>query len=215
MKFFLKRCLCCGSASADVLCEGCERELELVDRKGCPCCGRPLYGLSGRCWACRDLDTAVAEIRARFWYRGLAKLLFQYYKFHRGWELTAYWIRSLRVLLDDPQAVLVPIPPSRSGLRERGWDPVETLWRGLCRRPFRGLRLLERQDGTEQKTLTRSERKRNLQGRFTLRRGVLVPTFVVLVDDTVTTGATLDECARLLLSAGCRSVKGISLTLAP
>lgn len=154
----------------------------------------------------------LQSIHAPFRYEGLAKQLFQRYKFHRGWGLTRLWIESLRPYLDSDW-VLVPIPPKRRNLRRRGWDPVGHLWERLRAEGVPGSRLFEPETGVEQKTLGRSDRKwEGAEPRVVARS---LPARVLLLDDTVTTGATLNRYARALLDRGALAVRGLALTLAP
>ncbi|MCX7025813.1 MAG: phosphoribosyltransferase family protein [Spirochaetes bacterium] len=105
-----------------------------------------------------------------------------------------------------PGATVVPVPPRAAAVRERGWDPVLRLCTtmkhsGLDVRP-----LLVRENGVAQKTLDYAHRLTNMTGMVSLRQGPSVPLALVLVDDVMTTGATLSECARVLKEAGARSV---------
>ncbi len=105
-----------------------------------------------------------------------------------------------------PPLVLVPVPSSRASVRDRGHDPTARLAvaaadvLGLPVR--RGLRQARRV--RDQAGLTASERAANLSGALVVRPGRLPPgTAVVLIDDVLTTGASLSEAARAVRAAGC------------
>ncbi|MCR2801678.1 phosphoribosyltransferase family protein [Microbacterium sp. zg-Y818] len=100
---------------------------------------------------------------------------------------------------DSPVAV-VPVPASRASVRRRGYRPVELIARRCGVHPHRLLQVARAT--RDQRGLTREARSANVAGSMTLRAVVDLP--VVLVDDVVTTGATLAEAARVLRAGGMR-----------
>lgn len=119
-------------------------------------------------------------------------------------------LRSL-VNLTGP-ATLVPVPVHRDRLRERGYDQAELLVRALA--PLVGLGwapLLQRtKPTTKQHRLDRAARLANLRGAFAVAGGECLPA-VVLVDDIITTTATLEACASVLRDAGVPEVYGFAV----
>lgn len=113
-----------------------------------------------------------------------------------GAALAAAWPAAL-------DGVPVTVPPSRASLRRRGFVPAELLARRAGWHPVSALRV--RAATADQRTLGREERAANLSGAFVARRRAvrrLGGAPAVLVDDVVTTGATLVEAARALTAAG-------------
>lgn len=112
--------------------------------------------------------------------------------------------------------LLVPVPIHRSRLRERGFDQADDIARACGRRL--GLpvaRALERRHRTTaQHSLGRLERARNLGGVFGVRDGYthqVRGSWIVLIDDVSTTGATLSGCARALLNSGALAVSALTV----
>lgn len=110
-------------------------------------------------------------------------------------------------------ATLVPVPTRMAADRRRGYRPVEVLLRaaGL---PFqRALRVAT--TVRDQRELSRVERVRNTLGAFAVRKTLAEPGPVILVDDVVTTGATLENSAQTLRSAGFTVVASITVLSTP
>jgi ComF family protein len=108
--------------------------------------------------------------------------------------------------------VIVPIPGSRRAYRRRGYDPVRLL---AARAGVGSTRVFApARPHAAQKTLGVAERERNLRGVFRVRRTV-AGRRILLVDDVVTTGATLREAARVLREAGAEVVAAAVVASTP
>ncbi len=130
----------------------------------------------------------------------LARLLFSVYLAN---------IESLRA------AIVVPVPLHRSRQRERGFNQARELARYFCRLAQIPLYsdLLQRARATQiQAGLSRRERRINLRGAFAVsKRDAVKDKSVLLIDDVFTTGATLNECARILKSEGATRINVLTL----
>jgi len=106
-----------------------------------------------------------------------------------------------------PRAICY-VPSSREKVKERGFNPAEILARRVAFILGRPVVDALRDPGgrQDQDRTPGSMRWRNVQGAFSVRRGIILEGPVLLVDDVLTTGATADACSRALLSAGASSV---------
>jgi ComF family protein len=139
---------------------------------------------------------------------------------YSGWTALAVPMAEQMARLNFPEDVtlerdmLVPVPLAAARVRERGYNQSELLARVLGLRwsiPVR--EALVRQRATETQTrLTPGDRLRNVAGAFAtvLERGELAGRHVVLVDDVVTTAATLNACASALHSGGARIISYVT-----
>lgn len=110
-------------------------------------------------------------------------------------------------------AVLIPVPTGRAAYRKRGYRVPELLIR---RAGFRAERVLRQTRRTrDQRELDRDERARNVAGSMRAIGARHAGREVVIVDDVVTTGATIDEAARALRAAGLRPVCAVALAATP
>jgi ComF family protein len=112
--------------------------------------------------------------------------------------------------------VVVPVPAHALRLRERGYNQAELIAKPLARSlglPCRSYLLVRTHPRPDKLRLTLRERWRTVRGAYTIRQGLRVDNLrVLLVDDVLTTGATLDACSRALRKAGAAKV--VALTVA-
>jgi ComF family protein len=140
-----------------------------------------------------------------------------------GHRLGALLARAFEALPEPDSAIVVPVPLHPSRRRQRGFNQAELLARGLVRRlrkEGRGLQLvagsLSRVRATlPQVGLSVSARRENVSGVFSVSRPEQVRNrTVVVIDDVMTTGATLSACAAALKRAGASRVLALSLARA-
>jgi len=128
-------------------------------------------------------------------------------------ERLAEVIRKAGEEFQADAVVPVPLHPDRQ--RERGYNQAELIARPLARRL--GLKLgsyllMRTKPRPAQLVLSRSEHWKSVRGAYATRRGVRVDKLrILLVDDVLTTGATLDACSRVLKKAGAASVLGLTV----
>lgn len=117
------------------------------------------------------------------------------------------------IAVSGRRAVVVPVPVHPARQRERGYNQAHLLAAALARGHGLAIaQVLERRQATErQHRLDRAARLRNLRDAISVRPGVEVPRVAVLVDDILTTSATLEACASVLLGAGAGSVYGFAI----
>jgi ComF family protein len=204
------------------LCVACERRLATEERWLCRDCSialgceaKPMTRLvdddSGRALEvryCLGYTSRVARIIAEMKYGdkpGLARLLVPFIGFAVGELMPA-------------GTAAVPVPVHASKRRERGYNQSRILAEGLAK--MKGFRvrdvLKKRRMTVSQTTLERDRRLSNLVGCFTLRSPMgSPPERALLVDDVVTTGATLRECAWALRAAGTKEVTACAVAASP
>ncbi len=163
------------------------------------------------CGECLQRPPPVQATRAAFVYGAPLDHLLPRFKFHRdlaaGRLLSQLMVESL-AQADRPDA-LVPIPLHRKRLRARGYDQALELARPVSRAlriPLLRDVLVRARHTAPQSRLDAVQRRRNLRKAFVVGPGVTVPAHVVLIDDVMTTGATLHAAAHALRRAGVARV---------
>ncbi len=113
---------------------------------------------------------------------------------------------------------VAPVPQHATRLRERGYNQAELIARPLARMvgvPYRAFLLVRSKPRPEKLKLTVRERWRTVRGAYDIREGARVDNLrVLLVDDVLTTGATLDACSRALRHAGAAKVTALTVARA-
>ncbi len=211
-------CLGCGK-SGEYLCTGCQVSLPRIVEERCPGCHRT----STRGATCLDCvgQIPLAGIYAALDYRHpLTTRVIHTYKYRFVESLAAPLADILITRIHNDElplpTLILPVPLHTTRLRWRNFNQAELIARHLATTLTPGLPLplstehLIRTRATlpQAKTKNKKERLENLSGAFAVS-GDLTGASVWLVDDVATTNATLIECARVLRSAGAKSVYGV------
>lgn len=218
--FYPPICEGCGASveAAEYLCAECQARAPRILSPFCQKCAEPFPGAITGPFACGNcanqtlhFDAAVAGYRAR----GVVRRLIHEFKYQQRIYLRHIVGDWLAAVLDDPRIdparfdVIIPVPLHPAKQRERGFNQAALLARSMSVRTALPVDLaLERVRFTKTQTaFDRAERMENLHNAFRLRRSRDVQDLrVLLVDDVLTTGSTLSECARVLKGAGASYV---------
>ena len=215
------RCLLCGAAGADGidLCADCAAELPR-NRSCCMRCALPLATPAQLCGECQRRAPPWDAAWAPFRYGWPLDRLESRYKFAAdlaaGRVLSTLWRRE-PCPIELPQ-LLLTVPLHRSRLRRRGYNQALELARPLARSlgvPLRHAALQRVRQTEAQTELDALSRRRNVRGAFALRADITLPAHVAILDDVMTTGATVAECARVLKRVGVQRVDVWALARAP
>ena len=218
--FYPAACVVCSREveRTEYLCESCRQRAPRITAPFCEKCSEPFPGAITQTFSCANcehrtlhFDCAVAAYRSR----GLVRKLVHEFKYghhrHLRYPLAAW----LGETLNDHRIrgrqfdLLVPVPLHPARERERGFNQAALLAELLAEKTALPVRpLLERiRYTTTQTAYDRSERMENLRDAFRLRKNRDVRGLrVLLIDDVLTTGSTLSECARVLKRGGALSV---------
>lgn len=213
-------CTICGGnvRGGEYLCNVCEAKAIRIIAPFCDKCSEPFEGSITSAFTCANcarrtlyFDAAVAAYRGR----GIVRIIIHEFKYGRQIHLRHLVARWLLAALDDERLcgrqmdAIVPVPLHPTRQRERGFNQAALIAEALRAQTAIPIKpVLERiRYTTTQTALDRSERMENLHNAFRLRKNADVRGLrVLLIDDVLTTGSTLSECARVLKAAGALSV---------
>ncbi|HYL23024.1 MAG TPA: ComF family protein [Burkholderiales bacterium] len=198
-------CFLCRGAARELLCGACDADLPRLSRPLCPRCA--LESLRGElCGRCLSRAPAYDATQAALAYQFPADALVQALKFRGELALAPLLAALLTERLRSERAdLVVPVPLSTERLRRRGYIQAVEIARHLAGGRLE-VTLCERtRDAPPQMELPYEARQRNVRGAFRCTRPLGGAT-VAVVDDVMTTGATLDEMARTLKGAGAERV---------
>lgn len=219
------RCLSCGAAvdAQGTLCARCWSGLTFLGPPWCRCCGLPfdLESEAGSlCGACIATPPAFDQARAAVAYDDASKRLILGFKHGdrlHGARPFAAWMLRVAETGADGASLVAPVPLHRWRLWRRRYNQSALLaaWIGrLAGVPVVNDLMVRTRPTRSQGGLTRAGRQRNVRGALAIRprRAALVEdAHVVLVDDVLTTGATVGEAARVLRRAGAARVDVLTL----
>lgn len=222
-----------GAEEIGVACGACWSRLPLLPKPWCERCGHPLpppttnrllptanrqQPTSG-CPLCAQLHSGVDRARSVCWIPHAASSPLLAALKYQGWWVVAdamalRMVRAGREVLDGiREPVFVPVPLAAGRWRERGFNQSDLLARGLARRTggeVLGDALVRIRETGSQTQLTPGERLVNVHSAFAVpvpRCAAIRGRSLVLVDDVLTTGATLNACAVALLDGGASHVR--------
>lgn len=217
------------TASRVPVCARCLQSFTRIGRPLCSCCGRPIISAQVEtaptilCRLCRAETYAFSVARSFAAYNSpmvRAILLLK----HEGVAPLGEWMaaRLSELIVDEAQRfaadVIIPVPLHRDRQRERGFNQAELIARPLARRlglPMRVAFLARTKPRPESLQLTRRQRWDTVRGAFAVPEHAKVDKLrILLVDDVMTTGATLDACSRALLHAGAGEITALTVARA-
>jgi ComF family protein len=196
------------------LCDECNSGFLQAKGNKCILCGKPLISEIEMCIPCREGERySYDRLWVIFPYSGKYRKLLTMYKFHKNLSLANLLAERILEVLNDPllkDAVIVPVPPRPGKIKDAGWDQVDYLVKRLAQLSKVSIcRCLKRTKSKIQKSLDRAHRIENLKGRILVC--AKVPKTVLVIDDVITTGSTMEVCSSVLKENGAEKVYGICL----
>lgn len=223
--FFPKTCTGCG-LEGKYLCLDCRRKIKFLEQQHCPVCEqKETWGSC--CPACHNSHLNGAWSALDYNQKLISKLI-KHMKYNGNKEaagiLSQLLIERLQSLInlslfstinkiDFSNPLLIPVPLSRRRFRERGFNQAELIAQSLAEY-FDwelSLKLKRHHKQKTQASLNKQARQKNLNGIFFLEENNFSGRNVFIIDDVITTGTTISECAKTIASANPKSIWGISL----
>lgn len=198
------------------ICPYCWKAVSPYEGPMCLRCGKPLVSdISKTCGECLEDEPAFSYARSFGLYEGVLKRAISLLKFY-GIKRLSRPLSDVMLHLKIPDAdVMIPVPLHEKRLRKREFNQSALIAKYLA--ASQGITvmlncLVKIRDTMPQVGLSSSERRKNIKGAFAINNRPLISgKDIVLVDDVVTTGATVRECSKVLKKAGARDIYVITL----
>lgn len=209
-------CLSCGVELGDdknLFCAECLADLSMINAPHCPGCGGTMDGVLEYCAKCMEFEKRPWDgAFALFNLCGAGQKLVYAFKFYGRPELARPFAALARELLEKEKLdidIIIPVPLHWSRRFTRGYNQSVLFCEELARlTKIKFQPALQRIKRTRQQArLDRDERRQNLSGAFALRPGLdLRDKTILLVDDVMTTGATLSAAAKVFEDSGVKAI---------
>lgn len=220
------RCLKCGKILGDAngLCPECFNEITFIGKPYCHCCGIPLPNQIGHgqmlCGNCLSISKPLFRMcRSAVYYDEFSKPLILNFKFHDHTENAPFLARWMWMGGKDIFAagidVILPIPLHYTRMVKRRYNQSALLAKELskfCMIPTDFEAVVRHRRTKPQVEFSGHERVKNVKDAFSVKYPARVKDkHVLLIDDVMTTGSTLRECAQVILKAGAASVDTLTV----
>ncbi len=197
---------CCGCDKiGSLLCDNCKNNITDETNSVCIVCGRPT-AISNLCNTCKMPYERAWVVGDR---KGILQRLVGLYKFERAKSAHKILAELLMLSLPDlpSDTILVPIPTTSARTRERGYDHILLIVKYMARaKKLKYARLLIRRSNTQQRQSSAAKRRQQAKLAFVVNEKLDPEIPYLLIDDVVTTGATIEFAAKALRDAGAGHV---------
>lgn len=199
------------------VCEKCFLLIKKLRGNICPICSKPLGSLyADKCLECLRYKKRFKQIKQAGIYEGALKELIHLLKFYKKKRIADLLFKFIIDNIEEDYLnwpdVIVPVPLSKKVLNERGFNQTEIIGKKIAQyknKPF--LNVVKKiKETLPQNKLGRNERLKNLNGAFETDVS-FKDKKVLIVDDVYTTGATMNEMAKVILEKGALEVKGLAI----
>lgn len=218
-----KRCISCDAILSKMekevgICRACAPNIKLVGANYCLKCGAPLLEVRDEyCKACKMSHHTFDQNKAVFRYSGGMKNAMYRFKYSNrrcyGKVFAAHALKTYgQWIKDNDFDVIIPVPMYEKKKRMRGYNQAEVLAKQisyLTNIPINNEIVRRESDTAAMKQLNGVKRKKNLLNAFILVKNDVQFRKVLIIDDIYTTGATLDEVAKVLKAGGIKEVFGL------
>lgn len=213
-------CLGCSKPNTQI-CDNCLKNIRTLEHQECPTCRKPsIRGefCSENCKNSLLNETAYFDnliVCSRYDKKGVLKKLIEELKYHYSEEtalILANFLKEKLKLLKTENQIIIPVPLHSKRIKERGFNQAEALLKAINEKQTKALKRIVNTE--KQAHLNKSERLKNVKDAFATNEkyiNEIQNNHIILIDDVCTTGATLNECAKVLKEKGAGNITALVL----
>ncbi len=203
------------------VCDACAEKLEYIGSNSCAHCGRTLIKAQDYCTTCKGKLVSTTFGKSVYNYKDTASILIQRFKYKGAKYMADYFAKEMsNIYFKHYYATdyLAFVPATKKTKNKRGYNQGELLAVSLSKivgvPVFYGLEKVKHTE--RQAKLDKADRLKNLKGSFKITdKKAIKGKSVTIIDDVTTTGATLEMLASVLLKAGAKEIKYITIASVP
>ncbi len=217
--FFPEKCSVCNkniSYLENSICAVCKNEIFMLDKNRCLVCSGKI--IRSKCSICSNRYIYFDKNISIFLYTDIIKLMIHSFKFKSNLRIGQYFSNIIAIKIKEMGVdvdYITAVPMTKKRKQKRGYNQAEVIAKKVAKiinLEYKKL-LIEHEKITAQKTLTYNERFLNALDRYAPKKKIDIgDKNIIIIDDVFTTGATINECSRILKKMGARQV--FSLTIA-
>jgi ComF family protein len=212
---FPPACSGCGKIG-ERWCSSCDQKLIPLQNQICQICGYPVD--SGEiCEKCSEDRPSFTKLRSIYAYQDELRNALHRLKYSNDLgvgEILGQKCAEFLTLLNWEVDLILPVPLGKKRRRERGYNQSALIALPLAlimKIPFCSNAILRKKETITQLEFKAEERKKNVKDAFSANPTLVLEKNVLIIDDVITTGSTMDACALELKRAGARNVYGLSV----
>jgi len=204
-------CAVCGMPGHP-LCSDCKNKIHFVSGKVCSICGASINHYAALCTACKSQKPVIDGVRSLALYGGVIRECIHSLKYENNRAFGKYFAELLHpIIIREAWSIdaVIPVPLSKERLRERGYNQAAAVAHPLgvfLDVPYQPFGLEQVRDTRSQVGLSAEERRMNVVNAFKANMALVSEKNILLVDDVMTTGATIESCAKALKDANSGKV---------
>ncbi len=223
--FFENGCIVCGKGTTSPVCTDCSNNMSYIHHPFCTRCGKPFTtdkGISHICYDCIKDKNKFIMSRAVFEYNGAIVKLIHRFKFGDQVNLSSFFSDELFKLYKahfsaEHINAIIPVPLSVRRLKHRSYNQTQLLAKRLSKKlslPIFTQVLEKIKETPPQSRLSAEKRHENVKDVYRVTNRVsLKGKRVLLIDDVITTGATVNACTGVLMRAGIKQVYVMAIAM--
>lgn len=217
-----KRCYVCGSDSKESICSTCVSSFYFIDSPVCQKCGKPTTIEVDECRECRDKSIHFSTARSTAFYEGNLREAIHKFKYDNGKSLGDVFAKlSYKILKEEKKFfnidMVTYVPLGRKKELERGYNQSKLIAESissLISKPCVSI-LVRVRETEDQNKLDMEKRHTNVKNVFLVSKKINIKRKrILLIDDVYTTGATVNECSKMLKAAGAEEVRVLTIARA-
>ncbi len=194
------------------ICKVCEDKITYLEGSFCRRCGEPIRNGLPLCEVCQINLPPYTALRSLAWYDGVIRACIQDLKYNQNQGLGVWFAVRLSALFKAEgwhADFVVPVPLSKLRMKERGYNQAALIARSLAaslQLPYKPYGLIRPVDTRSQVGLSAEQRHQNVAGAFKAEPAVVRDKSILVIDDVMTTGATLNAVSHTLFGVGAKAV---------